>query len=528
MSAKLCSSLIAFILVVGAAPASAKGIIDSKAPTIRLEVLGTYATGVFDESASEIPAFDSKSQRVFVTNSADNTLDILDVSNPSAPFLITAIDLSPYGAGPNSVAAHKGVIAVAVEADPATDPGRVVFFDADGVYINSVVVGALPDMLTFSPNGQYVLVANEGEPNDDYTIDPEGSVSVIDVRRGVKKLSQEDVATAGFEAFNNAQLDPAIRIFGPDATVAQDLEPEYLTVSHDSRMAWVTLQENNALAVIDVRRAKVKQILPLGTKNHGVIQNAFDASNRDDGINIVPWPVAGMYQPDAIASYRVRGKTYLVTANEGDARDYDGFSEEERVEDLILDPAAYPNADELQEEENLGRLNSTTATGDSDGDGDIDLIHAYGARSFSIWTAEGDLVYDSGSDFERITATLLPDDFNSNNDENDSFDNRSDDKGPEPEAVTVGTVFGRSFAFIGLERVGGIMVYDVSNPMDPRFVQYINNRDFSGDAAAGTAGDLGPEGVLFIPRSKSPIKAPLLVVTNEISGTTTLYAVRRD
>jgi hypothetical protein len=290
----------------------------------------------------------------------------------------------------------------------------------------------------------------------------------------------------------------------------------------------VTLQENNALAVVDVRKAKVTALVALGTKDHDTVANAFDASNRDDAINILPWPVVGMYQPDAIASYRARGKTYLVTANEGDARDYDAFSEEERVADLVLDPTAYPNAQELQLDENLGRLNSTTATGDTDGDGDIDLIHAYGARSFSIWSAEGELVYDSGSDFERITADLIPDDFNSTNDENGSFDNRSDDKGPEPEAVAVGRVFGRSFAFIGLERVGGIMVYDVSNPVAPRFVQYINNRDFAGDAAAGTAGDLGPEGVLFIPRSKSPIKAPLLVVTNEISGTTTLYAVRRD
>ena len=168
----------------------------------------------------------------------------------------------------------------------------------------------------------------------------------------------------------------------------------------------------------------------------------------------------------------------MITANEGDARDYDCFSEEIRVDDLELDPTVFDNAEELQESENLGRLKTTTATGDADDDGLHETIFNYGARSFSIWSADGNQIYDSGSDFEQLIAELMPDDFNSNNDENDSFDNRSDDKGPEPEGVTIGHVGERIYAFIGLERVGGIMVYDITNPYQPTFVQYVNNRRF--------------------------------------------------
>lgn len=496
---------------------------------ISLEAIGNYRTGVFDEGAAEIVAYDPLSQRLFSVNAAAATVDILDLSDPTTPTLIGAIDATPYGDGANSVAVFAGVVAVAVEADPKTDPGKVVFFDVDGNYLNDVTVGALPDMVTFTHNGRYLLVANEGEPNDDYTIDPEGSVSIIRMQSNVAAMTQANVRTADFTRFNDAPIDPQIRIFGPNATVAQDLEPEYITTQPaNGRVAWVTLQENNALAVVDVKRAEVVTLVALGTKDHLAAANPLDASDRDDAINIANWPVRGMYQPDAIASYRAFGDIYLVTANEGDARDYDGFSEEERVEDLTLDATAFPNAATLQEQENLGRLTVTTTEGDANNDGAYEELYAFGARSFSIWDATGNLVYDSGDDFEQITADLLPADFNSDNDENDSFDSRSDAKGPEPEGVTVGRVNGRTYAFIGLERIGGIMVYDVTHPQAPQFVQYINTRDFSGNAEADTAGDLGPEGITFIEQRFSPIDAPLLVVGYEVSGSITVFRINTE
>lgn len=501
-------------------------------PGLSLEVIGQHRTGLFDEGAAEIVAHDPSNQRIFKVNAAAASVEVLDIHDPTNPTLIDTIDATALGASANSVAVHDGIVAVAIEAVDAQAPGVVAFYDAtDLSLLDSVTVGALPDMVTFTPNGRYVLVANEGEPNDDYTVDPEGSVSVIDLRRGLTKAG---VRTADFKAFNGMENElraRGVRIFGPGASAAQDLEPEYITVSRDSRTAWASLQEANALAVIDIERAEVTDILPLGTKDHSLPGNELDASNRDDVINITNWPVKGLYMPDAIDSYTFRGRTYIVTANEGDSRDYAGFSEEARIKDVPLDPVVFPDAAVLQADENLGRLNITTANGDIDGDGDFEELYSYGARSFSIWTADGDLVFDSGSDFEAITAARLPDDFNSNNDENGSFDSRSDDKGPEPEGVVLGRILGRTYAFVGLERVGGIMVYDVTNPYRARFVEYVNNRDFAVDvqlpdgSVNPLVGDLGPEGLDFIPWYQSPNWRPLLVVGNEVSGTTTVFQI---
>lgn len=537
--------------------------------SLALAPIGNYTTGA--ETAAEIATYDPVSATLFVTNAFSNTVDLFDISDPADPTKTGAIDLAPYGAGPNSVdffsygpGASNGLLAVAVEADPKVDPGKVLFFDRAGAFLDAVTVGALPDMVTFTPDGRKVLVANEGEPNDDYSVDPEGSISIIDVglqwkiympvvgQNGIRVIAAQTpvqttnnttvaqtifsftVRTAAFTAFNDdiaALRASGVRIFGPNATVAQDLEPEYIAVSPDGQTAYVTLQENNALAVVDVDSAEVSAVLPLGFKDHSQAGNAFDASDRDDvdnsddqpasgvegTINIRTWPVLGMYQPDAIAAYQAGGQLYLVTANEGDARDYAGYSEEERVSDITLDPAAFPNAAELQADANLGRLRTTSASGDTDGDGNFDQIYAFGARSFTIWNAAtGAVVYDSGSDFEQITAATDPATFNSQGD-GASFDTRSDDKGPEPEGVDVGQIGDRTYAFIGLERVGGVMVYDITEPTSPAFVQYVNSQPVFGDRS--------PEGVKFIPADESPSGSPLLVVTFEVSGSVTVFEI---
>lgn len=910
-----------------------------------LEPLGTFETGIFDESAAEIPAYDVQSNRLFVVKATDAEIDVIDISNPNNPTLDFTIDVSPHGAGANSVAVNEnGIVAVAVEDDPKQKAGSVVFYNRNGNFLSKVRVGSLPDMLTFTPDGTKVLVANEGEPQENYINDPRGSISIIDISDGARNVTQEDVSTANFNDFNSRKqelIDKGVRIFGPDANVVRDLEPEYIAVSPDGTTAFAALQENNAFAVIDIEAGAIADILPLGYKNHnrgpatltefrfrqlpalgttegdqeirlgglsglwfegvdpdtgnlkfitvpdrgpngaptdvngdgederpfalpdyqarvvsfeldesngrirnisetlltredgttpitglpniegidevpvdlsgnlleydplgadlegivvnpndntfwmvdeyrpsiynfntdGVLINRFvpigtaelaeqpegtfgtetlpeeysnrrrnrgfeavaldtdsnilyafiqtplenpdretsdnsdvirilgidpedgkavaeyvyllegadfrdskvdkigdavyagegkffvterdssvsevgkkfifeidlkgatnllepnapnipgnstleeltannlkargiqpvdkikvtnlpsigylagdkpegltllddgrlavlndndfglldeeipvdgtvplnpepvpvvlgvidfangnrlDASNEDGQINIRNWPVYGMYQPDAIDSFVSDGKTYYITGNEGDSRDYEGFSEEARVGDIEieLDSDVFSNTAVLKEENALGRLNITNTKGDIDGDGDFDQLYAFGGRSFSIWDEFGNLVYDSSDDFERLTAQLFPDEFNSNNDENGSFDSRSDDKGPEPEGVVTGVVGDRTYAFIGLERVSGIMVYDITNPKEPDFVQYFNNREFDGNAEEGTAGDLGPEGLKFIPAEDSPNGQALLVVANEVSGSTTIYQVK--
>lgn len=497
--------------------------------SIVLSHLSTFSTNIFDKSAAEIVAHDPVTQQLFVVNGNDNSIDILDMNDPENISRNSSIDLSRYGAAPNSVAVKNSVVAVAVEAENKQAPGSVVFFSTDGSYLNEVEVGSLPDMLTFTPDGRKVLVANEGEPNDAYTVDPEGSVSIIDISRGVERAT---VRTAGFSCFNDEieQLrEKGVRIFGPGATVAMDLEPEYIAVSPDSKTAWITLQENNAIARLDLKRNIITDIMPLGYKDHSAEGNGLDASDKDKRIHINTWDnLYGMYQPDALATFVVDGESYIITANEGDSRDYDGFEEEKRVSKLALDPLAFPDAETLQDKMQLGRLQVTTTLGDPDGDGLYNKLFSFGGRSFSIYRQNrNDLeqVYDSGDLIGNITAAAYPENFNSKDDDNGSMDKRSDNKGAEPEGVAHAIIRGRHFAFIGLERIGGIMVFDVSNPTEPAFVQYINNRDFSGDTEDGTAGDLGPEGLTVISSLDSPTGTPLLAVANEVSGTTSLFAI---
>lgn len=542
--------------------------VDASRQSIALSFLGRYESGVFAQGAAEIVSYNPATKQAFVVNAAAGTVDILDIAAPSTPVKVGTLNIatdinnalaaitdnSQLGAA-NSISVHNGIIAVAVEANPKTNNGYVAFYQAtDKSFLSAVEVGALPDMVTFTPDGKKVLVANEGEPNNAYDIDPEGSISVIDVSNGASNLTAANVTKISFTDFNvgasrASELPNNVRIFGVNAsgekaTVAQDLEPEYITVSSDSKTAWVSLQENNALVTVDLNNTTISKITGLGYKNHGTVGNELDASDRDNGINIRSWPVWGMYQPDSIASYQFNNKNYIVTANEGDARAYSGFSEEIRVKDIVSNGGTinlanltnFSFAGLINADNNLGRLRITSTLGwKNDGvcvlpkgkptNCEYNGLYAYGTRSFSIWDATtGKLVFDSGSDFEKITAQRLATDFNSNHEEN-GMDGRSDDKGPEPEALTIGKVGSYTYAFIGLERVGGIMVYDITEPENIRFVQYINTRDFSATPKNGNAGDLGPEGFKFVDAKDSPNGQPLLLVGNEISGTTAIYQI---
>lgn len=558
----------------------------------------------FDESAAEIVSYDATSQQLFVVNAQSGQIDIFDFTSPEQPSFnralnvaedianaLTSVASSADLGAANSVDVDvaSNTLAVAIEADNKQAPGYVAFYQAsDGSFLSAVQVGALPDMVTFTPDGNTLLVANEGEPSSDYSVDPEGSVSVIDLSNGAGALSQADVRTAGFSSFNGTDLGD-VRITGPDATVAQDLEPEYITVSGDGSTAYVALQENNAIAEIDIANASVSKIWSLGSKNHRLRNNALDAADNDDVVNIRNWPIYGLPMPDAIASYEVNGTQYIVTANEGDAREYfddsitteadcnaaggfdfdadDGcliYIDEMDLEDLVdagaifnlpsADIASYAgdfdqdgdvDFDDLNTDDSLARLAIVTTEGEDNGCDTTDgqafatgasgcsysELYSFGTRSFSIYkAATGERVFDSGDDFETITAERLGDGFNASNDDNNDFDSRSDAKGPEPEAVALGAINGRQYAFIGLERVGGVMVYDISEPEAARFVQYLNTRDFSqsiDDNNPSTYADLdlGPESIEFISADDSPSGQPLLVVGHEVSGTVTVLQI---
>jgi hypothetical protein len=472
--------------------------------------------------AGEIVAYDMGSSRCFVTNPASRALDVFTLSASGGLTFVQSIPLSGV---PNSVAVANGLVAVAVEGATGQAPGAVQFFDAATGLVNgpAVTVGAMPDMLAFTPDGTKLLTADEGEA-DQATglINPEGSVSIVDV-------AARTVTTASFAPWNGQKA--ALKAAGVrlsdvhGVTVAQDLEPEFLTIDPTGTTAWVTMQEANAIAVVDIATATVTHVHALGEKDHSLPGNEFDASNQD-GINgnFQNWPVRGLYMPDGICSFTIGGVTYLATANEGDSRgDFPGFVDETRgarldddftldIEDPTPDTGLYTSA-MLNTNALLGRLYFATsdydvARGDTDGDGDIDQLYCFGARSFTIWTTNGVKVFDSGSQIERemLARGLWQ-------------DGRSDDKGPEPESVTFGIVDGIPLLFVGLERTHAVMVYEVSDPTAPVLRDVI---DVGGESGFSST---APEGLQFVPANANPTGRALLAVQCEGNGTLVLFAI---
>ncbi|WP_141740718.1 choice-of-anchor I family protein [Corynebacterium sp. HMSC05D03] len=541
-----------------AAPASSAAIVNNVIEhsaadaSLKLTPVGTYESGVYAESAAEIVAFHPDSKRILTVNAHAGQIDVLDASAPANPTLIGSISAGE-GKEINSVAVRPDGLAVAaVQQADKTEDGEALFFNAaaadlDTAEVGRVMVGALPDNVHLTADGGYALLANEGEPSNelnaegtDYVTDPEGSVSVIKLPEAVEAPTQADARIAGFTAFDDQPLPEGVRVFGPsghDSKPSIDFEPEYIT-SQDGK-AFVSLQEANAIGVIDIESATVENILPAHIADHS--QVPLDPSNKDDAAELRTLPVKGLSMPDSIGAFTADGQTYFATANEGDAREWgvkekDGgsgvYTDEVELKDLVEDGKVCEgalgdvNVEELADKKHAGNLKLSNASGWNEEKGCFDELYAYGSRSFSIYDSEGNVVFDSGAEFEKITAELNePGIFHHNADNEEAeFDDRSDNKGPEPEALTIGTVGERTYAFIGAERVGGIFVYDVTDPATATFVTYVNNRDFSTDEFAA-AGDLGPEGFAFVDKADSPNGEHLLIVGNEVSGTTTVYNV---
>ena len=561
---------------------------------LNVEVVGRFATGIYGKSAAEIVQFHKNSNSAFAINGAANQIEVInltdlsttEVGNPVAdeslsssaftfPLSVSVKNSSGVEntillGAVNSIAIKDDLLAIAVEGEVKQASGAILFYSlntlGEGTFIKAVEAGALPDMVTFTPDGNKVLVANEGEPNADYSNDPEGSISVIDVAEMMPADVAVTINLSSDIVFSDDNLSPedydtdekrlailtkaGVKFAGPIGnTVAKDLEPEYITTASNSEIAYVSLQENNAIGIINLKDLTI-EVKALGYKDWGKYQ--LDFTNKDE----VPQfksiqGLYGMYQPDTIASYSWNGSTFIVSANEGDARDYDGYSEEVRVKDIIdpdelnqtLSTALQSQYDETGGSDYLGRLKVTTALGDKDQDGEYEELFAYGARSFSIWDQNVNLVFDSGDDFGKISSAILGNNFNAAHTENKG-DNRSDDKGGEPEAIDVGEIAGRTYAFISQERAGDLFVYDITNPFNTAFVTHYNNRDFSVDyemdddlanpcdsnegmdcTQVNMAGDLGPESIKFISAADSPTNTPLLVIGNEVSGTVTVYQV---
>ncbi|MCA8906646.1 MAG: ExeM/NucH family extracellular endonuclease, partial [Rhodospirillaceae bacterium] len=491
---------------------------------ITFEIAAAFA-GDGGEGASEVVAHEDG--LLYVTNGALGQIDIFDIAADS---LVTSIPLStlPGYDGVQSVAVKNGVVAAAIARAPVeqtvfgqtvdlSQPGFVALFDAETqTLIATVDVGVLPDQLTFSADGTTLLVAGEGEKNadSDYDDNPLGTVAIVDVTDPANPVAN----ILDFTQFNG--LEELARAAGiriqEGVSFAADVEPEYTAIAPDGVTAFVSLQENNALAKIDIATGQILDVLPLGVTDFAS-DSELDAKD-DDVIDIRNFAnLVGFKMPDAIATFEVNGQTFIATANEGDSRDFD----EDRVGDLAAAGLIDPSVDIT----GLERLEVSTTDGDTDGDGDIDVLHTFSSRSFSIYDADGNLVFDSGSDFERIIAEVAPERFN--DDDGDAGQNRSDAKGPEPEAIAIGEIDGKLYAFIGLERDSGIMIYDVTAPENATFVNYIPPA-FVDATPDGEVARQGPEVIAFISAAESTSGTAQIAVAYEISGTTVVYDLTSD
>lgn len=497
---------------------------------ISLQRIGGYETRVFDEGAAEIVSYNATNQYLYSVNSNNLSVDIISLVNPTSPSLINSVDLAPYGASANAVAVGDDFFVVAVEnRDSAQLEGTLQFFSLDGTHIDSVPAGVLPDNVNISPDGNFVVSANEGEPSPMYNHDPEGSITVVDISGGVENLTANNCTTIALTQFNGQRFtDGTIVTTNPgNSTVAQDLEPEYVAFNSTSSKAYVSCQENNTVITVDLATKTLDGINGLGFKDWSQTSDGFDASNRTEDAVFRKWNVYGAYQPDAMVGKNIGGTEYLFTANEGDGRDYDGFSAEPRVKELTLNPNVFTSPN-IQADTALGRLKVIGGLGLNPTTNEYDSLVTFGARSFSIFNASTmALVYDSGSDIELKTYAADPANFNSTNDESGKK-NRSDDKGPEPEAIAVGEFNNNMYAFVGLERQGGVIIYDVTDVNNVTFANYINYRNFDADPESSEAGDLGPECVLFIPAADNSTSSPLVVVANEVSGSISVFEVKEN
>ncbi|MCQ9380090.1 choice-of-anchor I family protein [Methyloversatilis sp. XJ19-49] len=471
------------------------------------EKLWTFEHGAgtsVDGQTSEILAFDSLNNELWVGG-----LKGVDILNAATGSFVQHIDTTAFGEL-NSVAVRNGVAAFAIAAPIKTDAGSVLTYDTTSrSFQQSYLVGALPDMVTFTADGR-IMTANEGEPlarPGFDTIEQRGSISIIDT-------TKDSVTTLGFAGYDGTT--GLGRVVTPGSKPSIDWEPEYIALSKDGQFAMVTLQEANAVAKIDLLSQQIVSVTSLGLKDHSLPGNELDTSDRDGpgnsqlAGNYRNAPVFGMYMPDAIASYASGGKTYYITANEGDSRNLEDFvdgefNEEVRVgsSSYVLDPTVFPDAAALKANSNLGRLTATTSGGDLDGDGDYDQIHIFGGRSFSILDEDGNQVFDSGNDLEARLFAAFPALID---------DGRSDNKGVEPEGVTVLELGDRTLAFIGFERSkeSVIAIYDVTNPTAATFVDFIVDAD-----------SVSPEGLSAYEFGGKYF----LATANEVSGTTSLFSI---
>ena len=538
MKKTICAAVAAMTLVSSTVNAGVEELGLMNEATLTFEKLVGYISGMscLDGGVTEILSYDYVNHKAWVVNGMAGTLEILDLSELDKDSTVTSVSIDigamaeeaaddfSYGDMTSvSINSEAGIAAVALQHSEYDKNGYVALLSVEGELLAMLEAGCQPDMVTFTPDKSKILSANEGEPRNGYgdnVTDPCGSVTVIEVN--YNSLSDSSCTNIDFTAFDicRDELAESGVLFVKGALPSVDFEPEYIAA--DNSKAYITLQESNAIAVLDIESLIYDGVYPLGFKDLSLEENAVDIIKDGAYLANTYEDAVGAYMPDGISIYSYDGITYLLTANEGDAREWGA---DENVYCNEIKTAL--TASDGTVAEDIRVLDSAVTDGIPEG-----KTALYGGRSFSIYRADENglaQVFDSGTQLEAITAGFAPEYFNCSNDDNET-DSRSPKKGPEPESVTIGIVGDRTYAFVGLERIGGIAAYDITVPENTAFAGYVNTRNFSEEMEltenySHFESDISPEGLCFVTAEHSPTGTPLLLAAFEVSGTVAAYSV---
>ena len=542
---------VALFTFIGAAALVTAGQLPALAneATFKVTEISSISSGD-GEGGTEISTFHAGSKRIFTTNGVKNAVDIVDISDVANPKKVGSVALSPYGNDVTSVAAGRDVVVAVVHVAekfsatgvPTSFNGKIVVFDTNGKVLSSPdILGVLPDSVSFAPDGTTALVAIEGQPvcakddaataakeDADYTkaSDPVGGVSVVDL----SNPSAPVVRFAGFDQFSVAAMKAkGIAVSSLINNVSKDFEPEYVSAV-DNNYAYVTIQEANAIGRLNIKSATFESITRAFESRTEFVPR--DTSDRDSGAGPRTYKnVVGASQPDAITAFKVGLGEYFLTANEGDAREYSCINDDVRAASLKVDARRFPDWKSLSGNAALGRAKVNPTIGDKDGDGDIDTIHLRGSNSMTMYR-NGIVIWDSGDLLDRIQTQAFGV-ANINGAHSLSSDkstmnfvgqDRSDDKGAEPEGVTTGMVGDRRIAVLVLERMSALVIFDITQPRTPVFQEWIQMLP----AKATPAKDVkywSPEGVIFVPAEKSPSGKALIITSYELSGSISIHQI---
>lgn len=483
----------------------------------------TYQAGSYNSGATKYISFDHTVQQLYSINQGALGFDIIDYSDVFKPNVKQTVDVSSFMNHIRSIETSGGDVFVAGDGSSPQLPGKLLIYNSNGVYRKQLSLGVTPDRMKFSPDDITLIIANEGIPDSAYSTDPPGTINVINTSAGVNFITQADVKTVDFTLLDTVAYDSLIHVYdNAGQSPSQDLEPEAIAITSNGQKAIIAIQENNALAVIDIQTASLDEVLGMGYRDYNL--EGLDASDLSKNINIdTHQRLYGIHQPSDIEAFNHMGAEYVLTANQGAPREYAGYDETVRVKNQPVDPSKFSNLSSLLEDTILGRLRVTSAFGDHNGDFLHDSLLAFGSRSISIWDSTGTEVWNSGDYIPQVIALLHAANFSSSAVDNSSYKTRSDDMGIEPSTIAVGEIDGKRYAFVGLYQMGGIFIYDITDPLNPVFELYELNRDFSFPASDPMAGDLGPTDLEFVPATKTNLGIALLFVANEVSGSISVY-----